>query len=140
MNCAFGREQLKKLDRFSDIRLWNYDYLREKLNDLDDFIQVPLSGNRISWFGYTFTVRDGSPINRNHFGEYLESVGIRHRPFFAGNILKHKPFSHLKDSGFPVADKLMKDSLFIGCHTKMTKEDLDYIVEKVRIYVASCHT
>lgn len=139
MNCAFGREQLKKLNSFSMKRLTNYMYLRDKLRDLDDFIQPTITDDRISWFGYTFTVRDGSPINRNHFGEYLESVGIRHRPFFAGNILRHLPFRHLSGT-FPVAEKLMKDSLFIGCHTKMTVEDLDYIVEKVRTYVASCHT
>lgn len=144
MNAAFGREQLKRLDSFSEIRLKNYNYLRKELSEIDDFIQPTITDDRISWFGYTFTVRDGSPIRRNHFGEYLESVGIRHRPFFAGNILRHPPFRHMmssfNDIAFPVAEKLMKDSLFIGCHTKMSLEDLDYVVEKVRTYVASCHT
>ena len=80
--------------------------------------------------------------SRNAFGDFLESCGIRHRPFFAGNILRHKPFSGISSAyagNFPVADKLMRDSLFVGCWPGMTKEMLDYIIEKVKTYVDSVH-
>lgn len=137
-NAAFGRVQLRKLDRFASMRQYRHEYLRAGLADLDQFVQIQewSSSERISWFGYILTFKDGQTYNRNHFGQYLESCGIRHRPFFAGNILKHKPFLYLKGE-FPVADKLMHDSLFIGCHTKMTGDDLDYIIKKIRDYLTT---
>lgn len=141
MNAAFGREQLKKLDRFASIRQHHFNYLKSKLSHLDDFIQIKTwpESERVSWFGYVFTIKDGSPINRNQFGDYLESKGIRHRPFFAGNICRQRAFEGLISGTFPVADKLMRDSLFIGCHTKISQEDLDYIVETVTNYVETIH-
>lgn len=146
--AAFGREQLKKLEDFAEQRSFNWHYLNAKLADLDEFIPVKYDADaRISWFGYTLTLKDGSELTRNMFGDYLESKGIRHRPFFAGNILQHKPFYHLWSQldlhphalPFPVADKLMRDSLFIGCWPGMTQEMLDYIVEAIKEYANSCN-
>lgn len=141
-NAAFGRVQLRKLDRFASQRQYRYEYLRAGLADIEDFVKIQAwpSGERISWFGYIMTIKDGSPLKRNDFGAYLESKGIRHRPFFAGNILRQPAFKDELAEKFPVADKLMNDSLFIGCHTKMTGEDLDYIIKTVREYVDLVHT
>lgn len=138
MNAAFGRAQLLKLDRFASQRQWRFNYLHNHLQSLNDFLPITLwpESCRVSWFGFPLTLKDGSELNRNMFGDYLEECGIRHRPFFAGNITEHRPFIQYKEPhAWPVADKLMRDSLFIGCHPKMTKEDLDYIVEKITSYV-----
>lgn len=133
-NAAFGREQLKRLPRFVDKRQQHHDYLEKKLNDLDCFVKIEHTSPKISWFGYILTFKDGSKYDRNNFGKYLESCGIRHRPFFAGNITKHAPFNFLGGT-FPVADKLMSDSLFVGCWPGMTTEMLDYISDKVHEWV-----
>lgn len=140
MNAAFGREQLKKLESFKWRRASNYDELYAGLSDIEDFI-LPnrLRDSFPNWFGFIITIKDGSAINRNKFGNFLESVGIRHRPFFAGNITYHTPFIELFYP-FEVANKLMKDSLFIGCHTKIGKEETDYIVKEIRGYVDRCHS
>ena len=45
-------------------------------------VVVP-EGARPSWFGVPMTLKSG---DRNAFGDALEKRGIRHRPFFAGNI------------------------------------------------------
>ena len=142
-NCAFGREQLKRLDGFRKQREENFIYLYKNLAGLDAFldIEVDWKNTEISWFGFPMTLKD-SFGSRNAFGDFLESCGIRHRPFFAGNILRHKPFSGISSAyagNFPVADKLMRDSLFVGCWPGMTKEMLDYIIEKVKTYVDSVH-
>ena len=75
--------------------------------------------------------------NRNDFGTYLETNGIKHRPFFAGNILRQPAFKSEEAYRFPVSDYLMDYSLFIGCHTKLTQENLDYMVEVIREYFSS---
>lgn len=136
MNAAFGREQLKKLDKFVAMRADNHRKLAFEFIDLDDFMTVSCHLNAVpSWFGFIITIKDGSPIKRNKFGDYLESKGIRHRPFFAGNILKHEPFKKIRyQKPFPVADKLMRDSMFIGCHTKMSDKEIKYISEAIHAY------
>lgn len=141
--AAFGREQLKRIDSFSAARQENFEYLKSKLSDCRDLIQIKYDPtSKISWFTYPITIRDGSRMKRNELGDYLEDHGIRHRPFFAGNILAHKPYQYLAryNHGFPIADKLMKDSLFVGCWPGMTKSMLNYIARTVLSYADYCRS
>ena len=120
--AAFGREQLKRLDWVVSERRKNHDSIASRLPDVFEQIEVP-AGAEPSWFGVILTLREGS---RNKLGEKLEAYGVRHRPFFAGNITRHPPFRHL-ETFLPVADRLMSDSLFVGCWAGLTKEQVDYI-------------
>ena len=130
--AAFGRVQLSRAELFKCKRQQNHHALKSSLSDLSDiFIDIPIVGQP-SPFGYILTFIDGNKFNRNHFSDYLEFHGIRTRPFFAGNITRHKPFGPYQE--FPVADKLMKDSLFIGVHTKLTEKDIEYVSEKIHTY------
>lgn len=127
-NCAFGREQILKLDTFATIRYHNWRFLRDGLIGIREIIIAPMLESA-SPFGFCMYVP-----NRNHLGNYLESCGIRHRPFFAGNILRQPAFLSSDSNKFPVADKLMANALFIGCHTKLTQDDLEYMVKTIRDY------
>lgn len=134
-NAAFGREQLKKLDGFTKKRIDNYALLKGKLKDAEHaFIDINVAPfAKPSWFGYILTFRD-TRFNRNNFGDYLESNNIRTRPFFAGNITKHTPFKRY-ERDLEVADKLMKDSLFIGIWQGLGEEELSYVANKIKDYV-----
>lgn len=125
-NCAFGREQIKKLDKFREIRYENWSYLNDKLKD---HVSVSPMSDGASPFGFCMT-----HPKRNEFGMYLELKGIKHRPFFAGNILRQPAFKSDEAEKFPVADKLMREALFVGCHTKLKQKDLNYMVETIRAY------
>ena len=127
MCAAFGRVQLGRLEEIVTNRQFNHDYIVRNLPDVFEQINVPV-GASPSWFGVILTLKDG---NRNLFGRKLEALGIRHRPFFAGNITKHRPFSHLKAS-LPVADRLMRDSLFVGCWAGLTMDQLNYMVDGIK--------
>lgn len=129
-NCAFGREQLKKLDEFNLDRRINWQYLYDHLKDIKEIYTTVMSEGS-SPFGYCMTVRE----ERNEFGKYLERCGIKHRPFFAGNILRHEPFKNIGNPDeFPVADHLMNNTLFVGCWSGMTKKMLDYMIEVIKDY------
>lgn len=128
-NCAFGREQLKKLDDFREIRMKNWKYLYDGLKDIEGLFIAPMSCEA-SPFGFCMDVN----ANRNKFGMYLESKGIKHRPFFAGNILRQPAYKSNEAWSFRTSDYLMEHSLFIGCHTKLTKEDLRYMVDVIHAY------
>lgn len=133
-NCAFGRVQIKRLDRFKSIRLHNWYYLYNKVKNIPSIKISPMSEGA-SPFGFCMSVE-----NRNEFGMFLEAKGIKHRPFFAGNILRQPAFRSELAGNFPVADKLMNDSLFIGCHTKLTEADLDYMAASIEEYALNLHS
>jgi CDP-6-deoxy-D-xylo-4-hexulose-3-dehydrase len=131
-NAAFGRVQMERLDGFVKSRSQNHAAL-ERCVRIDRVKHEVPDGALPSWFGFVITLKNG---DRNALGNYLEALGIKHRPFFAGNITRHKPFEQFKRS-FPVADKLMRDSLFIGCHPGLTVSDLDYVIEKLNAWGTS---
>lgn len=130
-NAAFGRVQLGRLNAFRERRYENWTYLYERIKTIDE-IYTPKMPEGSCPFGFSMML---SKPGRNGLGLFLEKEGIKHRPFFAGNILRQPAFMSAKASSFPVADKLMQRAMFVGCHTKMSKEDLQYIVRKVTAYV-----
>ena len=120
-NCAFGREQLRRLNGFVADRQQRYDWLAETL----PVTRLP-PDCRPSWFGFPVVLPASAPAGaRDALGDYLESRGIRHRPFFAGNITRHPPFAALRQT-LPVADYLMTHALFFGCHPGMSRADCRY--------------
>ena len=128
--AAFGRCQIKRLDGIREKRIENYAKLYAKLEPLDLFYLVKADQlAEPSWFGFTLTLKN--PGLRESLGDYLETRGVRTRPFFAGNITRHKPFQDYYRE-FPVADKLMRDSMFIGIGQWLGDEELNFITETIK--------
>lgn len=136
-NAAFAREQLKKVDGFISKRIENYNFLKKQLEPVQKyFIDIKVAdGAEPSWFGFILTFKDTN-MNRDEFSEFLEANNVRTRPFFAGNITKHTPFK-MFEKDYDVADKLMRDSIFIGIWQGLSKEDLTYMADKIKEYVLS---
>lgn len=128
-NAAFGREQLKRLPAFVEQRASRHALLDNLVNK-DRLIQhrVPVLA-RPSWFGYVLSLED-SDGGREKLGDYLEAHGVRHRPFFAGNITRHPPFTKYRQE-FPVADFLMRHSIFVGCWPGLTDTDIEYMANTI---------
>ena len=127
VNCAFGRVQLQRLDGFVRQRQQRHDWLAEGLTTT----RVP-DDCEPSWFGFPVLLPADAPIGaRDRLGDYLEQRGVRHRPFFAGNITRHAPFASLRQE-LPVADYLMTHALFVGCGPHMSRLDCQYVAEVVR--------
>lgn len=128
MCAAFGRVQLKRNEGFMDKRAEIYEELARGLKCLEEEIvfQEKLKGSRPNWFGFVMTLKRKS---RNDLGNFLEENGIMHRPFFAGNITRHPPFWGFFHP-YKVADLLMNQSLFVGCHPDIT--EVQYMIEKVK--------
>jgi len=133
--AAFGRVQVGRLADFSASRRHNHYVLKKLLEPLSNtFISVREEDDSIpSWFGYSLTLRTDQ-LSRDSLSNHLEEKGIRTRPFFAGNITRHKPFERWA-CHLPVADKLMKDSLFVGVWQGITQENLEYMADTITAYV-----
>ena len=118
---------MRKLPSFVQQRAQRHAWLSESLPTT----RVP-GDCEPSWFGFPILLPVDAPIGaRDELGDYLESRGVRHRPFFAGNITRHPPFSEWRQD-FPVADYLMTHCLFVGCGPHMSETDCRYVAEVVR--------
>ena len=127
---AYACVQMKRLPKFVQQRLENYNTLCQLL------VNCPIESMRIhassrpSYFGYLLNLKTG---DRDHFSNYLMKNFIKSRPFFAGNITRHKPFRSLYTE-LPVADQLMKNALFVGVWHGLTHKDMLHIGNKIKEY------
>ena len=136
MQAACGLAQLSKLESFIEKRRYNYSYLHNGLQSLTEFIQLPEAtpNSNPSWFGFPITLKDGCGTTRVDITKFLDSHKIGSRLLFAGNLLKQPYF---KDVNYRVVgdlthtDKTMNDTFWIGVQPALTKEHLDFVIEKM---------
>ena len=144
LQAAIGAAQLKKLPEFVKKRQENWDYLRERLDDLSDVIILPekAEGSHPCWFGFIISVKETSKETcknkRSEVTAYLESHNIQTRNLFAGNILRHPCFEMYQEGvDYRVAGSLertdfaMHNSFWVGVYPGMTQPMLDEMVKRI---------
>lgn len=140
-SAAFGLEQLEKLPEFADRRRRNFARLRSFLETHPDYFLTPLQRDDVetSWLGFPVTLSESAPFEREALAKYLEHNGIQTRPLFTGNALRHPAFEDLSAAAladsFPTADRIMRDSLVIGCHQSLDDEQLRYVEETIESFL-----
>lgn len=142
MQAAIGCAQLDKLPDFIVKRRANWEYLREQLDALSEYLILPEGhvNNRVSWFGCLIGIKEGMGLTREHVVTYLEEHGVQTRMLFAGNIIKHPCFDAMRASGegyrqigdLKQTDFAMNNVFWVGVYPGMTKEMLDYMVQSIR--------
>ena len=141
MQAAIGCAQIKKLDKFTEMRRNNFNYLKENLKCLEDKLILPeaTENSNPSWFGFLITVKEG--VNRRELVEYIEKNNIQTRALFAGNIIKHPCFDEIRGtnsyrviSDLENSNRILNDTFWIGVYPGMTKEKLDYMIETIKKY------
>jgi len=160
--AAIGRAQLKKLPSFVRARAENWERLRQGLDSLGEFFEFMLpthgtgwsregfswdrTGHRTdcSWFGFMMLVRPTAPFTRTELARHLDSVKIGNRMLFGGNLVRQPAFVQLRKdnpAAFRVvgdlagADRIMRESIFIGTYPGLTPVMLDYMLETIRGFV-----
>lgn len=154
--AAIGRQQLKKLSRFVQARIDNWNRLRRGLADLEDVVDFILPTHATSWssagftweagkphvmpswFGFMLLVKSGAPVTRTKLAQALDDARIGNRMLFGGNLVRQPAFVQLKrdshDSAYRVvgdlqgADRIMTDAVFVGVYPGLQPEHLDYMI------------
>ena len=144
LQAAVGCAQLNKLEKFTEARKQNWQYLRDGLEEVSHYIILPELDDKVkpSWFGFLMMVKDDAGFKRNDLAEFLEGKNIQTRYLFAGNFLKQPCFDTLRkqNRGFRVVgtlentDKIMNQSLWIGVYPGMTKKKLDYMIGMIMTF------
>lgn len=131
---AFGIHQLKKLERFIEIRQQNANFWAENLKQYSDhlWLHKERQGTRHVWFGYPVTVSPSAPFTRKELVDFLEAKGVETRPIMAGNIDEQpamRLFPYRKVGDLPNSRLIMRNSFFFGNHQGIGKDERQAIVE-----------
>ncbi len=105
-----------------------------------------------SWFGFKITIKEDAPFTRTELAAHLDKNNIGNRMLFGGNLVRQPAFVQLKrdnpdamrivdcsadnqQSVLPGADRIMKQTLFLGTYPGLTVEMIDYMIKIIRDFV-----
>lgn len=134
MQAACGLAQVDKAAGFIEKRRENFKILRDRLESLTDFIDLPVAtpNSNPSWFGFPITLKEDAGVQRVDLIRYLDENKIGSRLLFAGNLIKQPYF---KDVEYRVVgdltntDKTMNNTFWIGIYPALGKDHFDYVGE-----------
>jgi CDP-6-deoxy-D-xylo-4-hexulose-3-dehydrase len=139
MQAAIGCAQLDKLERFSELRKQNFEYLRQRLEEAKCLkVMEKLPQSDPSWFGFLMTLKEDAGFTRNELAEFLEKRNIQTRNLFSGNLTRHPCFAGLVEgvdyrvaSELKWTDVIMERALWIGVYPGMGTEKLEYMADSI---------
>jgi CDP-6-deoxy-D-xylo-4-hexulose-3-dehydrase len=131
MQAACGVGQVEKLESFIQKRKENVFFLKKKLEDLQELIQLPESEKNSdpSWFGFPITIKEKCKITRKDLIDKLTEKKIGTRLLFAGNLTKQPAYINLKyrvSGELKVTDQIMSDTFWVGIQPALGEEELSY--------------
>ncbi|HUH38901.1 MAG TPA: aminotransferase class I/II-fold pyridoxal phosphate-dependent enzyme [Spongiibacteraceae bacterium] len=140
--AAFGIEQVKKLDHFSELRTTLFDRHTAFLKRHEDVFILPrlLDETVTTWICYPIQLRDELGWSRRSLQVHLEENGVFTRVIFTGNAMRQPMMKGVEcraaPEGYPMADLVMENGLMLPCHPTMTEEDCDYLYDVLEEWIA----
>lgn len=140
LQAAIGVVQLKKLPNFIESRKNNWHLLYDGLKKYENYFILPkaTSNSDPSWFGFSLTIKRNAPFSKNEIIKYLNKNKIGTRLIFSGNIIRHPSFENVKYRVYDNlnnTDIIMNNTFWFGVHPGMSIEMIDYILEKIDIFL-----
>jgi len=138
IGASFGLVQLKKFNKFSKIRVKNFNLHKKFFEKYDNFFITPKVNKEVTtnFLAYPIIIKENKFFVRKELQIYLENNNIQTRPIFSGNILRHPAFLRLiskrnKLNSFKNSDYVMKHGILIGCHQGLSTKMIKYIHKKI---------
>jgi CDP-6-deoxy-D-xylo-4-hexulose-3-dehydrase len=139
LQAAIGLEQLKKLNRFNNIRKRNYRLYEEAFKQFKGFLKLPCINEKADpiFFGLPIII-EHDDIDRRDMAIFLNQHKIATRYIFAGNILKQPAYKNVDFKIYgrlDYTDKIMKRAFWMGIHPGINEEMIIYITSVIKEYL-----
>ncbi|MDP3735688.1 MAG: DegT/DnrJ/EryC1/StrS family aminotransferase [bacterium] len=135
MEGALGVAQLRELPATLRLRQRHAARLLAGLAPYREHLVLPRwpTHSEHAFMMFPIVVREESPIKRDELVEHLEEWNIETRPIFPllNQPVYKKLFGDI-ERDYPVAERIVRDGLFIGCHPEMGREDVEYVLAVFR--------
>ena len=141
ISAAFALEQLKKLKKNINKRVYNFNILKSFFSKFSDLFDLPKQQKYLKtpWLAYPIILKENSKIKRQQLQIFLEKQGIQTRTIFTGNILRQpimKKRFYKKVIGSSInSNKVMKNGILIGCHHGLNLNNLNFMKRKFRFFI-----
>ena len=140
MQAACGLAQLEKATQFIQVRKENFAFLKERLKDCQEYLQLPQATEHSdpSWFGFPITLKENCPVSRLDLLTYLDQNKVGTRLLFAGNLVRQP---YMQGANFRVSgelantDNVMNNTFWIGVQPALTREMLEFAARKIETYL-----
>jgi len=140
MQAACGLAQLDKAPRFIQARKDNFAFLKKRLKDCEEFVNLPepTEHSDPSWFGFPITLKENCPVTRLDLLTYLDQNKVGTRLLFAGNLTR-QPYmmgARFRISGdLTNTDNVMNNTFWIGVQPSLTPVMLEFAARKIETYL-----
>ena len=137
---AIGLAQLERVDEIMNARQSNARRLTNALGDYENnLIQLPRHPANVThtYMMYPILIKRNSGIDRNELVRYLESQNIETRPMLP--LLNQPAYTRIFgdiEKDYPVAEYINEHGFYIGCHHGLTSDDIDYVTDRMKEYLA----
>jgi CDP-6-deoxy-D-xylo-4-hexulose-3-dehydrase len=141
MQAACGLAQIARAPGFIQARKDNFAYLKERLQSCSEFLILPEATGHAdpSWFGFPLTLKPEANVARVDLLTYLDEHRIGTRLLFAGNLTR-QPYmigrTYRVAGDLTNTDRVMNDTFWIGVFPGLTREMLDFVVDKLETFFA----
>jgi CDP-6-deoxy-D-xylo-4-hexulose-3-dehydrase len=139
MQAACGLAQIDRAAGFVQARKDNFAYLKERLQSCSEFLILPEATEHSdpSWFGFPMTLKPEANLARVDLLTYLDQHKIGTRLLFAGNLTR-QPYmigrNYRVSGDLTNTDRVMNDTFWIGVYPGLTRDMLDFVVEKLEAF------
>lgn len=139
MQAAIGLAQLERLEDFGARRRRNFARLHAALAPLEDRLVLPraLAGADPSWFGYPFTLREGTAADRRRLQLHLLERKVDSRLLLAGNLTRqpgYQGLDHRVPAPLTNADRITEASIWVATYPGLTGAMVDWIAESIAAF------
>ncbi len=132
IQAAIGRVQLKKLDRFNEIRRRNAMFLTERLSRVKGIVP-PYEDPRVKhvYHQYVIRIEDEFPLSRDELKKFLAEKGIETDIHYPRPIFQQPLYQKLgyPQNICPNAIEASRKVLSLPVHPALSIDDLEYIVQ-----------
>jgi CDP-4-dehydro-6-deoxyglucose reductase, E1 len=140
MQAACGLAQLEKAARFIQARKDNFSFLKARLKDCEEFIDLPQATEHSdpSWFGFPVTLKENCPVTRLDLLTYLDQNKVGTRLLFAGNLTRQPYMANARyriSGELSNTDNVMNNTFWIGVQPSLTPAMLEYAAQKIETYL-----
>lgn len=135
IQAAIGVEQLKKMPRWTLLRIWNAIYLTERLQPLSNITTPIVKEGCVHVFHqYTIRIKRGrNPEARDTVKKALKAKGIEVGVYYPLPIHKQPLYREMGyNDSLPEAEEASKSVISLPVHPALSRKDLDRIVKAVR--------
>jgi dTDP-4-amino-4,6-dideoxygalactose transaminase len=128
IQAAILNVKFKYLDKWIDKRRENAKYYNEHLNE---FVNVPIENSKEKCVYHTYIIQSEE---RDALKQFLEKNGIETKIHYPIPIHLQKAARNLgyQKGDFPMTEKLTNEILTLPIYPELTKEELAYIVQKIK--------